>query len=563
MFARSTPARLMCTAEGTAGDAPPEGLSKSALKKLKKQQEQAARKAEKKAQKAAAAEAEVATAEADSAEEPPASYSFGDDGVLMSDTSVLASPRTYTPVRTLGAEGGAAVGEEVWVRGRLFRLRAKGNQCFLVVRSGGFFTVQACFFKDKETPRQSKEMLSWLSELTAESIIDVRGELVSAQVQSCSQGNVELAIREVRLVSASLPQLPFELEDASRSEEEVTASEATERPFARIGQELRLNNRWVDLRVPANLAIMRCQSQVCTLFREALLAEGFVEIHTPKLIAGESEGGAGVFRTDYFGQSACLAQSPQLYKQMAIASDMGRVFEVAPVFRAENSNTRRHLCEFVGLDLEMEFAQHYNEVIGVLHTMFVHLFTGLEERCADELAAIRTQYPDGRDPPRFSEKPTVVHWEQAMEMLREAGEEAPGLDDLNTQQERTLGRLVAEQLGTDFYFLDRFPSAVRPFYTMPCPDDARYSNSYDVFLRGEEICSGAQRVHDPAMLEKAIAAKGLPLEPLQAYIDSMRYGMPPHGGGGIGLERLVFLYLNLDNVRKASMFPRDPRRCSP
>ena len=227
MFARSTPARLMCTAEGTAGDAPPEGLSKSALKKLKKQQEQAARKAEKKAQKAAAAaEDEVATAEADSAEEPPASYSFGDDGVLMSDTSVLASPRTYTPVRTLGAEGGAAVGEEVWVRGRLFRLRAKGNQCFLVVRSGGFFTVQACFFKDKETPRQSKAMLSWLAGLNVESIIDVRGELVEAQVNSCSQGNVELAIREVRLVSASLPQLPFELEDASRSEEEVTASEA-------------------------------------------------------------------------------------------------------------------------------------------------------------------------------------------------------------------------------------------------------------------------------------------------------------------------------------------------
>ena len=150
-----------------------------------------------------------------------------------------------------------------------------------------------------------------------------------------------------------------------------------------------------------------------------------------------------------------------------------------------------------------------------------------------------------------------------MQMLTDAGEEAPGLDDLNTQQERTLGKLVAEQLGTDFYFLDRFPADVRPFYTMPCPDDARYTNSYDVFLRGEEICSGAQRVHEPAMLEKSIAVKGLPLEPLQAYIDSMRYGMPPHGGCGIGLERLVFLYLNLDNVRKASMFPRDPRRLTP
>ena len=228
----------MCT---PAEDAPPEGLSKTALKKLKKQQEQAARKAAKKAEKAAAAGAAAAggAAEEQTAEEPPATYSFGDDGVLMSDASVLASPRAYASVRTLGAEGGPAVGEEVWVRGRLFRLRAKGNQCFLVVRSGGFYTVQACFFKDKETPRQSKAMLSWLAGLNVESIIDVRGELVEAQVNSCSQGNVELAIREVRLVSASLPQLPFELEDASRSEAEVAASEETARPFARIGQEPR------------------------------------------------------------------------------------------------------------------------------------------------------------------------------------------------------------------------------------------------------------------------------------------------------------------------------------
>ena len=337
MFARSTPARLMCTAEGTAGDAPPEGLSKSALKKLKKQQEQAARKAEKKAQKAAAAEAEVATAEADSAEEPPASYSFGDDGVLMSDTSVLASPRTYTPVRTLGAEGGAAVGEEVWVRGRLFRLRAKGNQCFLVVRSGGFFTVQACFFKDKETPRQSKEMLSWLSELTAESIIDVRGELgtpsgaahprqadrrstchsrlrapprdseragavvlagqrragdprgapslrLAAAAALRARGRVALGgggAGPTRRLRTRTPWPPLSLlllhhrpptyrravrrRAVRPAPSQVTASEATERPFARIGQELRLNNRCgqrverADPAAPAHLPAPKAQ----------------------------------------------------------------------------------------------------------------------------------------------------------------------------------------------------------------------------------------------------------------------------------------------------------------
>merc|ERR1711920_989890 len=204
---------------------------------------------------------------------------------------------------------------------------------------------------------------------------------------------------------------------------------------------------------------------------------------------------------------------------------------------------------------EMAFNNHYMEVIRVLHTMFTQLFVGLESRSARELTAIRKQFPS--EMPRFTAEPCVLHWEEAMQMLRDAGEEVSGFDDLSTAHERLLGKLVGEQLGTDFYFLDRFPSAVRPFYTMPCPDDPRYSNSYDIFLRGEEICSGAQRIHEPSMLTEAISSRGVPLEPLKDYIDSMRYGMPPHAGAGIGLERLVFLYLNLDNVRKASMFPRD------
>jgi len=223
----------------------------------------------------------------------------------------------------------------------------------------------------------------------------------------------------------------------------------------------------------------------------------------------------------------------------------------------------------------MAFNQHYNEVIDVLHAMLITIFDGLETRYADEMAAIRKQYPS--TPPRWTDTPCIVHWEEANELLANAvdadgkplvdadGEPIgpPGLDDLNTAQERALGQLVADKYGTDLFFLDRFPTAIRPFYTMPCPDDRRYSNSYDVLLRGEEICSGAQRVHDPVMLIETMQAKGADPNALQSYIDSMRYGMPPHGGGGIGLERLVFLYLGLDNVRKASMFPRDPSRCQP
>jgi len=545
-------------------------LSKNALKKLLKARQIAEKKAKKAAEAAgrggggsapASGSVESGSGSDGGPEEAVAPWRFSDLGVVMS-----AERRPdFAPaaVAQLGVPGGPGPGDEVVVRGRLATVRGKGSSAFLVVRAGSLHTVQAVFFRDASYPRQSKEMLSALQSLTEESVVEVEGRLQPAEVLSCSQDGVEIAISKVRLVSAAAPKLPFEIEDAARSEAEVDASEHTDRPLPRIGQELRLNNRWVDLRVPANSAILRVKASVCALFRESLGAQGFLEIQTPKLVAGESEGGADVFRTDYFGTPACLAQSPQLYKQMAIASDFDRVFEVGPVFRAENSNTRRHLCEFVGLDMEMSLGYHYDEVIEVLHAMFVHIFDGLETRCAPELAAVRAQFPS--DKPRCAERPTVVHWEEAEEMLAEDGAEAPpGLSDLSTAQERRLGELVAAKYGVDLYFLDRFPAAARPFYTMPAPDDPDYSNSYDIFLRGEEICSGAQRIHDPSMLEEAIAAKGVAVGPaLSTYIESMRYGMPPHGGAGIGLERLVFLYLNLDNVRKASMFPRDPNRCSP
>ena len=173
----------------------------------------------------------------------------------------------------------------------------------------------------------------------------------SANVKSCTQSDIEIQIRKLFVVSRAPVQLPFLLEDANRPEAEIEASQSSDRPYARVGQDLRLNNRWLDLRVPANNAIMRIKGGVSFLFRESLMLQGFTEIITPKLISGESEGGAGVFRTDYFGKTACLAQSPQLYKQMAISADLERVFEIGPVFRAENSNTRRHLCEFTGIIL--------------------------------------------------------------------------------------------------------------------------------------------------------------------------------------------------------------------
>lgn len=300
-------------------------------------------KAEKKAKKAAAAlEKEKAERIEEvtylSVAEQDSYPSMGDYAMTMSRSR---TGRDFCKVADIGADNTHKPGDSLWLRGRLHSIRVKGGSCFLVLRQDSFHTVQATFFKNKDDPETSQKMIKYLKSLTVESIIDIEGTLVEADVRSCSVQDSEIQINRIHAVAKADAVLPFLVEDAARSEAEVDASQDTERPFPRLGQELRLDNRWVDLRAPANNAIMRIQSAICQLFRESLYSQGFCEIHTPKLIAGESESGAGVFKTDYFGSEACLAQSPQLYKQMAISSDLNRVFEIAPVFRAENSNTRR------------------------------------------------------------------------------------------------------------------------------------------------------------------------------------------------------------------------------
>jgi len=328
--------------------------------------------AEKAAKRAAQAAAEEASSRIDdvtylSVSEQENYATMGDMSTVMSRSR---SGRNFVSVGDVGGSEDArhGPGSRVWLRGRVNSIRVKGGSSFLVLRQNSFDTVQACFFKDKEDPDRSARMIKYLKSLTTESVVDLEGTVARAEVRSCTVQDAEIVIERVHSVSRADAMLPFLVEDAARSEKEVEESQGTDRPFPRLGQELRLDNRWLDLRAPANNAIMRVQSAVCQLFRESRYSQGFVEIHTPKIIAGESESGAGVFTTDYFGTTACLAQSPQLYKQMAISSDLDRVFEIGPVFRAENSNTRRHLCEFTGLDLEMAINEHYMETLEVVTT---------------------------------------------------------------------------------------------------------------------------------------------------------------------------------------------------
>ena len=328
-----------------------------------------------------------------------------------------------------------------------------------------------------------------------------------------------------------------------------------------VTQKLRLDNRVLDLRTMANQAIFRIQSRICQYFRDFLLANDFQEIHTPKLIPTASEGGSNVFEVKYFETSAYLAQSPQLYKQMAVVSGMPRVFEIGPVFRAEKSFTHRHLTEFTGLDAEMAFDTNYHEALNLFQDRLITIFTRLQKECQPEINAVASQFGDNvKD---LIIKPCIISFPEAVKMLNEAGYKMSDFDDLDTEHEKALGKLVRDKFQTDFFILDKFPSAVRPFYTMPDPENPLYSNSFDMFLRGEEIVSGAQRIHDSALLLKRASELGVDMSPIMSYVDSFKYGAPPHAGLGCGLDRITFLFLGLHNVRRGSLFPRDPMRLNP
>ncbi|KAI8471261.1 MAG: hypothetical protein J3K34DRAFT_417622 [Monoraphidium minutum] len=482
----------------------------------------------------------------------PLGHKYGDPPMVQSTEQ---TGRTWTRVEELTP---ALAGQTVLVRARVHTTRGKGKSAFLVLRQRTA-TVQAVMFANDETV--SRGMVKYACGIPKESIVDVEGvvALPGSPVESCSQKDVELQVTGIRAITRAGP-LPFEVVDAARSDAEVAAAAERGESLVTVSQDVRLDNRVVDLRTPANQAIFRVQSAVSQLFRDALLARGFQEIHTPKLIAGASEGGAAVFRLDYMGRPACLAQSPQLPKQMAICADFERVFEVGPVFRAENSYTHRHMCEFTGLDFEMAIFEHYFEVLDVIEALFGAMFEGLTTRHAADLAAIAKQYPF--EP--FVFKPTRITFQEGIELLRANGyPDIDPLEDLNTELERKLGAMVKDKYGTDFYILYKFPQKIRPFYTMPCPGEPDYSNSFDVFVRGEEIISGAQRIHDPELLVERATACGVDVESIKAYVDSFRVGAPPHGGCGVGLERVVMLYCGLNNIRKTAMFPRDPKRLEP
>lgn len=317
-----------------------------------------------------------------------------------------------------------------------------------------------------------------------------------------------------------------------------------------------LEQRPITLRNLRERAIFKIQEGIVRGFRDFLHTQGFTEIRSPKIVSAGAEGGANIFRLDYFGRKAFLAQSPQFYKQMMVGV-YERVFEVAPVFRAEKHATVRHLNEYTSLDFEMGFIDSFYDVMQMEAAMLRHTFDLLKTQYAPQLKLWGVQLPD-------TGKISVVRFDEAKRMAAEKyGRPIRDPFDLEPEEEHNIGKLFQQEYGSDLVFITHYPSKKRPFYAMDDPDDPRYTLSFDLLLRGTEITTGGQRVHDYAQQVDKMQRRGMDPREFDDFLMIHKHGMPPHGGLGIGLERLTMKLLGLDNVRRATLFPRDIRRLTP
>lgn len=320
--------------------------------------------------------------------------------------------------------------------------------------------------------------------------------------------------------------------------------------------EAKLDRRSLSLRNIRERARFRIQEGIVRGFRDFLYEQGFTEIHTPKIGAKSAEGGANMFRLSYFHRPAVLQQSPQLYKQMMVGV-FDRVFETGPVFRAEKHNTRRHLNEYTSLDFEMGYIHSFLDICAMETGFLQYTMNLLEKEYGKELKLLNITLPD-------VEKIPYVRFDEAKRLVSEKyNRKIRNPFDLEPEEEELIGKYFKEEYNADFVFVTHYPSKKRPFYAMDDPEDTRYTLSFDLLYHGLEITTGGQRIHDLSMLEEKIEAKGMTEEGLEQYLDAFRFGMPPHGGLGIGLERLTMQLLGEDNVREACLFPRDMSRLEP
>ena len=427
------------------------------------------------------------------------------------------------------------IGEQVTLKGWLQTLRDQKSMQFIILRDKTGLAQVAHWKKG------NPELAELISTLGTESALTVTGKVVENEVVKL--GGIEIQLEALKVENNAELPLPFE-------------------PFSDTlpDQDYRLDWRYLDLRRERNRLIFEIQTTLEQAMREYWLKNGYIEVHSPKIMGTPSESGAELFKIEYFDQTAYLAQSPQFYKQMAQAAGFEKIFEIGPVFRADPSFTSRHMTEFTGIDFEISWIDSHEDVMVQAENLLAHTYAAVREKHYDKI---------------------VEHFDVELEVpatpfprltMAEAYQILKGLDyklppekkgDLDPGAERALGDYVKKEYGNDFVFVKDWPFTVRPFYHMLHEDNPGLTKSFDLLGRGLEITTGAQREHRYDVLAKQALDKGLTLPPIQTYLNYFRYGCPPHGGLGMGLSRLLMVMLNLPSIREAVFLFRGPNRLEP
>ncbi len=417
-------------------------------------------------------------------------------------------------------------GRTVLISGWVHQIRDLGGKKFIVLRDGSGI-VQITVSKNEA----SKEVLDAVENTTLESIVQIRG--IVKEDPRAPRG-VEITPIEFRIISLAKKPLPLDVSG------KVSADIDT-----------RLRERVLDLRRTEMMSIARIGDKALKVIRDVLRSEGFIEVFTPKIIAIATEGGANLFPVIYFGKEAFLAQSPQLYKEL-LAASFERVFEIAPAWRAEESDTPYHLAEFISVDVEAAFMD-YEDVMKILEKVIYEVVKTIRDENTDDLVTLNYSLPEVSLPlPR-------IRYVDAINILRGKGMDVKFGDDIGTPEQR----ILVSALDTELYFITEFPTKIRAFYTKPKDDDSEVSESFDLVWRFLELASGSSRIYIKDQLIEALKSRGIDVESFQFFIKWFDYGMPPHAGWGLGFARLLMMLTNRSSVKEVTLFPRDKKRFTP
>jgi nondiscriminating aspartyl-tRNA synthetase len=438
--------------------------------------------------------------------------------------------------RMLISETPSHIGETVKISGWVSARRDHGKLIFMELRdrSGA---VQLVILPDKSEANEVAK------EVRSEYILEVTGLVKKrpgkAENTKFATGSVEMEVADIIIISRPSEELPIDVSNAEFN----------------LQLETLLNNRTISLRNAKVQAIFSLYAILLEAYAGACRKKGFMEIKTPKILSSATEGGANFFKIKYFDREAFLAQSPQFYKQAAMSA-FERVFEIGTVFRAEPHFTTRHVNEYTGLDAEMGFIDSMEDVMAELEEIILEIFQSISERGKAEMEKHNAVIPSAAAIPR-------IRLKDAVEILKKEYGKIIEDEDIDNEGERMIGEYAAKTYGSDLVFLTHYPTALRPFYSMPNAKDSSYTDTFDLLFRGVEIASGGQRIHNYEQLVNNIKKFGMDPDTFKDYLDIFKYGAPPHGGWGLGSERIIQKLLNLGSIKEAVLFPRDVKRLTP